>query len=99
MEILNRLTYVVVFCFCCCLHFLLLFSRRKKEMRGGSVVMDWDQIVRHLTVSSNESQAYRLIDGSHNTFWQSSGPQGKVWREHTHNFESGAIHIPYKSLS
>ena len=47
-------------------------------MRGGSVVMDWDQIVKHLTVSSNESQAYRLIDSSHSTFWQSSGPQGKV---------------------
>lgn len=55
-----------------------VFRRRKKAMRGGSVVMDWDQIVRHLTVSSNESQAYRLIDGSHSTFWQSSGPQGKV---------------------
>ena len=41
--------------------------------------MDWDQIVKHLTVSSNESQAYRLIDSSHSTFWQSSGPQGKVY--------------------
>ena len=40
--------------------------------------MDWDQIVRHLSVSSNESQAYRLIDGIHSTYWQSSGPQGKV---------------------
>ena len=48
-------------------------------MRGGSVVMDWDQIVKHLTISSNESQAYRLIDSSHSTFWQSSGPQGKVY--------------------
>lgn len=48
-------------------------------MRGGSVVMDWDQIVRHLSVSSNDSQAYRLIDGNHSTYWQSSGPQGKHW--------------------
>ncbi|CAI8025927.1 E3 ubiquitin-protein ligase HERC2, partial [Geodia barretti] len=54
-----------------------LRRHRKKAMRGGSVVMDWDQIVKHLTISSNESQAYRLIDSSHSTFWQSSGPQGK----------------------
>jgi E3 ubiquitin-protein ligase HERC2 len=56
-----------------------LRRHRKQAMRGGSVVMDWDQIVKHLTVSSNESQAYRLIDSSHSTFWQSSGPQGKHW--------------------
>ncbi len=41
--------------------------------------MDWDQIVRHLSVSSNENQTYRLIDGNHSTYWQSSGPQGKHW--------------------
>lgn len=52
--------------------------RRKKKMRGGSVVMDWDQIVRHLSVSSNEQQAGKLMDGVHSTYWQSSGPQGKV---------------------
>ena len=40
--------------------------------------MDWDQIVKHLSVSSNEGVAYRLIDGNHSTYWQSSGPQGKV---------------------
>jgi len=40
--------------------------------------MDWDQIVRNISVSSNESQACRLIDGIHSTCWQSSGPQGKV---------------------
>lgn len=48
-------------------------------MQGGSVVMEWDQIVRHLSVSSNENQAYRLMDGNHGTYWQSSGPQGKHW--------------------
>ena len=58
-----------------------LKRRKKKMMHGGSVVMDWDQIVRHLTVSSNESLSYRLIDGSHSTYWQSSGPQGKVLAE------------------
>jgi hypothetical protein len=47
-------------------------------MRGGSVVMDWDQIVRHLSVSSNEAQAFRLTDGTHTTCWQSSGTMGKV---------------------
>jgi len=53
--------------------------RKKKKMRGGSVVMDWDQIVRNISVSSNESQACRLIDSIHSTCWQSSGPQGKHW--------------------
>ena len=68
-SVKSLLKLLVIQCVC---------RRRKKTMRGGSVVMDWDQIVRHLTVSSNESQAYRLIDASHSTFWQSSGPQGKV---------------------
>ena len=66
-------------------------------MRGGSVVMDWDQIVRHLSVSSNESQAYRLIDSSHNTFWQSSGPQGKVGTDtytHLHPVHSVCTYSP-----
>ena len=40
--------------------------------------MEWDQIVRQLGVSSNDQQAYRLIDGMQTTFWQSSGTQGKV---------------------
>lgn len=47
-------------------------------MLGGSIVNEWDQIVRHLTVSSNEGQAVRLYDGTEATYWQSSGPQGKV---------------------
>ena len=47
-------------------------------MLGGSIVNEWDQIVRNLTVSSNESQAYRLYDNIEATYWQSSGPQGKV---------------------
>lgn len=60
-------------------HPIFYFCRRKKKkMRGGSVVMDWDQIVRHLSVSSNEAQAFRLTDGTHTTFWQSSGTMGKV---------------------
>lgn len=47
-------------------------------MMGGSVVNDWDQIVRHLSVSSNENLASRLTDGNDATYWQSGGPQGKV---------------------
>lgn len=47
-------------------------------MMGGSVVNDWDQVVRHVSVSSNENQVNRLIDGSDKTYWQSSGAQGKV---------------------
>lgn len=47
-------------------------------MMGGSVVNDWDQVVRHISVSSNENQANRLVDGSDKTYWQSSGAQGKV---------------------
>ena len=68
------------------LHDLCPVRRKKRKMRGGMIVMDWDQIVRHLSVSSNESQANRLTDGIHSTYWQSSGPQGKVSRL-TKNFE------------
>lgn len=39
---------------------------------------EFDMCVRHLSVSSNETLAHRLTDGSDSTFWQSSGPQGKV---------------------
>ena len=60
------------------LYLIHLVRRKKKKMRGGMIVMDWEQIVRRLSVSSNESQANRLTDGIHSTFWQSSGPQGKV---------------------
>ena len=47
-------------------------------MLGGSIVNEWDQVVRHLSVSSNENQVHRLTDGNDSTYWQSSGPQGKV---------------------
>ena len=60
-------------------------------MMGGSVVNDWDQIVRHMTVSSNENMVHRLIDGNDSTCWQSSGPQGKVR-------EGGREGIRYKHL-
>lgn len=42
-----------------------------------SVIKDWHHCVKHLSVSSKESMAHRLIDGSEG-YWQSSGSQGKV---------------------
>lgn len=70
------------FCTCTCVHSDYMgdtFCRRKKKkIRGGSVVMEWDQIVRHISVSSNEDCAYRLMDGNQTTCWQSSGTQGKA---------------------
>ena len=52
--------------------------RKKKKIRGGSVVMEWDQIVRRISVSSSEDSTYRLMDGNQTTCWQSSGAQGKA---------------------
>ena len=80
---LNKATYVHVLTlywseFAHKFYISIFVRRKKRKMRGGMIVMDWDQIVRHLSVSSNESQANRLTDGIHSTYWQSSGPQGKV---------------------
>ena len=44
---------------------------------GNGLIEDWHRCVKHLSVSSRESQAHRLIDGS-GGYWQSSGSQGKV---------------------
>ena len=51
-------------------------------MSGGlggpeHIVKEWDRVVKSLIVSSRESQAERLIDGTE-SYWQSSGSQGKV---------------------
>ena len=53
---------------------------RKKPLVGlnsNGLIEDWHRCVKHLSVSSRESQAHRLIDGS-GGYWQSSGSQGKV---------------------
>ena len=42
------------------------------------LIDQWDQCVRHLSVSSHEDLAHRLIDGT-NSYWQSCGFQGKVF--------------------
>ena len=47
-------------------------------MQGGSVIMDWDQVVKKVSVSSNTSQMSALYDESTSTFWQSSGQQNRV---------------------
>ena len=41
------------------------------------IVKEWDRVVKSLMVSSRESQAARLIDGTE-SYWQSAGSQGKV---------------------
>ena len=53
-------------------------KRKQRKVKGGSVIMDWDQIVVRGTVSSNEGAASHLWDNDPSTYWQSSGPQGKV---------------------
>ena len=55
---------------------------KRKIMSGGlggreHIVKEWDRVVKSLIVSSRESQAGRLIDGTE-SYWQSAGSQGKV---------------------
>lgn len=55
---------------------------KKKIISGGlggpeHIVKEWDRVVKNLVVSSRESQAERLIDGTESS-WQSAGSQGKV---------------------
>jgi hypothetical protein len=42
---------------------------------GGGLVEDWAACVKSLAVSSRESWAYRLTDGSAASYWQSCGAQ------------------------
>lgn len=55
---------------------------RKKAAPGPTstvehLVKEWKRIVKNLNVSTREGQAERLFDGT-DSYWQSSGPQGKV---------------------
>ena len=45
---------------------------------SSGVIDDWNLCVKSLGVSSRESWAYRLTDGTA-SFWQSCGTQGKHW--------------------
>ncbi|XP_068720941.1 E3 ubiquitin-protein ligase HERC2-like [Montipora capricornis] len=59
-------------------------GRGKKKIAPGGIggpehiVKEWDRVVKSLMVSSRESQAERLIDGTE-SYWQSAGSQGKHW--------------------
>ena len=52
---------------------------RRKNTLAGAFIEDWSRCVRNMTVSSKEGQMARLIDNNPNTYWQSSGSQGKVY--------------------
>ena len=54
-----------------------LKKRASGTLASGQYVEDWHRCVKQLTVSSKESTAMRLIDGTEG-YWQSSGSQGKV---------------------
>ncbi|XP_070553640.1 E3 ubiquitin-protein ligase HERC2-like isoform X2 [Ptychodera flava] len=55
-------------------------GRGKKRINpAGALIEEWGRCVKHLSVSSRESQASRLIDCNPATYWQSSGSQGKHW--------------------
>lgn len=66
---------------------------KKKIVSGGlggpeHIVKEWDRVVKSLMVSSRESQAGRLIDGTE-SYWQSAGSQGKV--RHSINVTWGSL--------
>ena len=46
---------------------------------NGSLVEDWAGCVKSMAVSSRESWAYRLTDGSQASYWQSCGAQSQHW--------------------
>lgn len=45
---------------------------------NGAIIDEWSQCVKSMGVSSRESWAYRLTDGT-SSYWQSCGTQGKHW--------------------
>ena len=45
---------------------------------AGAILEEWSQCVKSMGVSSRESWAYRLTDGT-SSYWQSCGTQGKHW--------------------
>lgn len=51
--------------------------KREKQIKRTEFIKDWTRCVKHITVSSREGLKLRLFDGT-DSYWQSSGPQGKV---------------------
>ena len=45
---------------------------------NGAIIEEWSTCVKSMGVSSRESWAYRLTDGT-SSYWQSCGTQGKHW--------------------
>ncbi|XP_050578084.1 E3 ubiquitin-protein ligase HERC2 [Bombus affinis] len=50
----------------------------RQDYTESSLIDDWSKCIRTLSVSSRESWATRLVDGS-GLYWQSCGSQGKHW--------------------
>jgi hypothetical protein len=44
---------------------------------NNGLIEDWSKCIKTLSVSSRETWAHRLVDGS-DKYWQSCGSQGKV---------------------
>ena len=53
-------------------------QRRERKVKGGSIIVEWDQVVARVTASSNQNAVPHLWDKDATTYWQSSGQQGKV---------------------
>jgi E3 ubiquitin-protein ligase HERC2 len=60
-------------------HYDLAGSTGSTSGGGGSLVEDWAGCVKSMAVSSRESWAYRLTDGSPASYWQSCGAQSQHW--------------------
>ncbi|XP_017887257.1 E3 ubiquitin-protein ligase HERC2 [Ceratina calcarata] len=50
----------------------------RQDYTESSLIDDWPKCIRTLSVSSRESWATRLVDGS-GLYWQSCGSRGKHW--------------------
>jgi E3 ubiquitin-protein ligase HERC2 len=51
--------------------------KREKRVQRAEMIKEWTRCIKQITVSSREGLKLRLFDGT-DSYWQSSGPQGKV---------------------
>ena len=56
----------------------MLMTSSMMAGNNGAIIEEWSQCVKSMGVSSRESWAYRLTDGT-SSYWQSCGTQGKHW--------------------
>ena len=63
------------------------------------MIMDWDQVVKKISVSSNVNQMAALYDESTSSYWQSSGQQNKVVNAYMFNFQIRIIFDNHKNSS